>query len=78
MACGDLICPMLSTTDLCRLGLGCALFKVPCETDSYWKALSVYNTSDIFPSKQREHDYQDLGFLFFFEAFPNGKSSGKW
>lgn len=48
----DLTCCMLSTAELFRLGLGYVVLKVMCETDSHLKALSVYNTSDIFPSKQ--------------------------
>lgn len=47
----DLICSMLSTTELFRLELGSVLLKITCETGSHLKALFVYNTSDIIPSK---------------------------
>lgn len=48
---GDLICSMLSMPELFRPGLVCVLLKVTCEIHSHLKALSVYRTGDIFPSK---------------------------
>lgn len=54
------------------LDLGSVLLEFTCETGSYFKALSVYNTSDIIPSK-----YISMNIIIelFFEAFPSGKSS---
>lgn len=47
---------MLSTTELFRPELGSVLLKVTCETGSLLKALSVYNISDMIPSRYISRD----------------------